>query len=283
MWALLGGEGGEALADCSTGALHGRDRARRARGGVPRGEVEPHPTWTLDFAARFARRLEDFGVAWLEEPLNRGDVCGLAALRRETRTPIAGGELNGSLVEYLALLDADALDIYQPDATLAEGSYGGELSASFWILREALARGRRFTPHTWTNGFGFGVNLQVAGAVPRDARLLLEFPHEPPFAGANFSRFLKKKWTVDREGRIKIPDEPGLGMEVDWDVVRRFGRRVFRGDERSIALRALVERKLSVALELRAALAARPRAELAPADFRVPELPFGLSASRSRS
>jgi L-alanine-DL-glutamate epimerase-like enolase superfamily enzyme len=255
-----------------------------ANQGWPVSIVRPHPTWDLDFAVRFARRLEDFQVRWLEEPLNRGDVPGLRALRDATKTPIAGGEINASLLEFQRLLEHDCLDIYQPDATLAGGTFAGGLTECWWVLREVLARGadRRgrpltYTPHTWTNGFGFGVNLQLLGAVPRAKRTFLELPHEPPFAEEAFCRFLRGTWRIDAEGEIRVPDEPGLGVQVDWDVVRRFGKRLYRGDRRSIAWRTLLDRKLVVALEL--ARERREREQAArPAAFRLPEPPFSRPA-----
>lgn len=334
VWALLGGEGGDAIAYASTGSVHtpeetaelvkrargdgfraaklrvkSRDMdamlrvveaARRAGGddfplmvdanqGWPVTIVRPHPAWDLDFAARFAARLEDFCVHWLEEPLNRGDIAGLRALREATRTPIAGGELNASFLEFQLLLEHDCLDVYQPDATLAGGTFAGGVTECWWVLCEVLARGadRRgrplsYCPHTWTNGFGLGVNLQLMGCVPRARRGLLEVPHEPPFAGENFSRFLRRKWAIDAEGRVRIPDEPGLGMEVDWSVVRRFGRRLYRGDRRSVGWKTLLDRKFRVALELRREIADRERAAR-PAEFRLPEPPFTRIAEGERA
>jgi L-alanine-DL-glutamate epimerase-like enolase superfamily enzyme len=106
-------------------------------------------------------RLAELDVLWMEEPLAGSDLRGLAALRASAPgTRIAGGEMARTFVESLAALDADAFDVYQPDVVLA----GGMLRART-IAEVALARGRWFTPHTWTNGIGLLANLHVAAGV----------------------------------------------------------------------------------------------------------------------
>jgi len=132
--------------------------------GWPVELLEPSPRWTEDFAARFAQAIEPYDVAWLEEPLHRLDFDGLARLRKRTRTPIAGGEVNASWRDYLSMLDRGSLDVYQPDAVMCGGTVAGGISVVSWLLREIAGRNERraegerpvrYTPHTWTNGLGF--------------------------------------------------------------------------------------------------------------------------------
>ena len=65
--------------------------------------------------------------------------------------------------EFDAYLDADALDVYQPDAMLAVGLLRAKKSP------RARAPRRHYTPHTWTNGLGLLVNLHVAAGVGAEA------------------------------------------------------------------------------------------------------------------
>ena len=68
---------------------------------------------------RIAAELADLGVFWLEEPLPSGDLDGMRALRGLVR--VAGGEMARTPAELLAALEADALDVLQPDVVLSIG------------------------------------------------------------------------------------------------------------------------------------------------------------------
>src|SRR5829696_2553993 len=68
------------------------------------------PALDVVSARRVADELAELGVLWLEEPLDGGDLRGLAALRAGDRIRIAGGEMTRSMPELLAALDADAFD-----------------------------------------------------------------------------------------------------------------------------------------------------------------------------
>jgi len=220
-----------------------------ANQGWPVDILDETPRWDLEFATRFARAIEPFNVAWLEEPLNRGNLEGLARLRNSTRTPIAGGEMNSSWRDFLAMLELDSLDVYQPDAVLVGGSYAGGVSVCYWLIRALEARrqadpasARKFSPHTWTTGLGFALALQLVGVLPPEQRSLIEYPLEGPWRPEAWARFVRGGFAPDRDGRIPIPERPGLGVEIDWSVIRRFGRRVYRGTRASVGWHALRDR-----------------------------------------
>jgi L-alanine-DL-glutamate epimerase-like enolase superfamily enzyme len=171
------------------------------------------PSLDLPGARRVADELRELGVFWLEEPLAGSDLHGLAALRAGTGVRIAGGEMARSLDELLALLDADALDVYQPDVVLAAGMSRVRLFAEL-----ALARNRWFSPHTWTNGLGLLANLHVMAGVGGGP--YIEFPYDPP--GWTVERrdfFLAEPIRIDEDGCVAVPDRPGLGAVLAHDVV----------------------------------------------------------------
>ena len=121
------------------------------------GDISP----ALDLATvrRIADELAELDVFWLEEPLPGGDWTGMRSLRgRGVR--VAGGEMVRTPAELLAALDADALDVYQPDVVLAVGMLRARTIAEL-----ALLKNRWFTPHTWTNGLGLLANLHVVAGV----------------------------------------------------------------------------------------------------------------------
>ena len=177
----------------------------------------PYPEWDFKRAVQFARECEDLDVYWLEEPLYQYDFDGYARLRAETDVRIAGGEMLAELHPFRELLVRGGLDVVQPDATLS----GGILTCRK-ISALAEAFGAEYAPHTWTNGIGLAANLQLIGAAPNAA--FCEFPYEPGrWVPEARDGMLTEPLTVDADGTIAIPQEPGLGVEVDWDKVERVG------------------------------------------------------------
>lgn len=168
-------------------------------------------------ARRIAARLADDGVLWLEEPLAGTDLRGLAGLRASAPgVRIAGGEMTRTFSETLAALDADAFDVYQPDVVLA----GGMLRTRT-VAEVALARNRWFTPHTWTNGIGLLANLHVVAGVGGGP--FVEFPYDPPgWTPERRDAFLLTPVRPDAEGVLRVPDAPGLGVELDETAIKRY-------------------------------------------------------------
>jgi D-galactarolactone cycloisomerase len=164
---------------------------------------------------RLADALRDLDVLWLEEPLPRHDVRGHAALR-QTGIAVSGGEMAREPADLEAFLEADALDVYQPDAVLAVG-----LLRARELAERVLARGRRFTPHTWTNGIGLLANLHLTAGVGGGP--YLELPSDPPAWTPERRDFmLAAPLRPDGEGFVAVPDRPGLGVELDEDALRRY-------------------------------------------------------------
>jgi L-alanine-DL-glutamate epimerase-like enolase superfamily enzyme len=168
-------------------------------------------------ARRLIATLADYGVLWVEEPLAGTDLRGLAALRASTPgTRIAGGEMTRTFHDGLAALDADAFDVYQGDVVLAAGMLRTRTLAEL-----ALARGRWFTPHTWTNGIGLLANLHVAAGVGGGP--FLEFPYDPPgWTPERRDAMLAAPIRPDRDGILRVPASPGIGVSLDEAAIVRY-------------------------------------------------------------
>lgn len=168
----------------------------------------------LTMARRVVRRLEGLGVLWLEEPLPLSDVGGLKSLRSTGTLRIAGGEMVRTPEELLRLLREDALDVYQPDVVLSIG-----MARCRTIGELALASGRWFTPHTWTDGgIGLLANLHVAAGVGGGP--YLEFPYDPPGWTPEVRDFLlAEPLDIDADGCLRVPDRPGLGVRLDERIL----------------------------------------------------------------
>jgi len=173
----------------------------------------------LDLPAvrRIADELRELGVLWLEEPLPGADLTGMRTLREQTGIRVAGGEMARTPGELLHALAAGALDVVQPDVVLAVGMLRARTVADV-----ALLGNHWFTPHTWTNGLGLLANLHVAAGVGGGP--YLEFPYDPPgWTPQRRDFFLAEPLMIDAEtGCLRVPQAPGLGTDIDEDLVARF-------------------------------------------------------------
>jgi L-alanine-DL-glutamate epimerase-like enolase superfamily enzyme len=164
-------------------------------------------------ARRLIERLAEFDVLWVEEPLDGNDIHGMRSLRHTTGVRVAGGEMARTFEELYAALEADALDVYQPDVVLALG-----MSTARTLAELALRRNRWFTPHTWTNGIGLLANLHVVCGVGGGP--YVEFPFDPPGWTCERRDFmLAEPVRIRPDGCVHVPDAPGLGLVLDDEAV----------------------------------------------------------------
>jgi L-alanine-DL-glutamate epimerase-like enolase superfamily enzyme len=170
--------------------------------------------WPVKTAIEIARSLEPFNLLWIEEPADVTNYAGFAEIRRQVRTPIAGGETVTSLVEAESYLRAGALDLFQPDATLIGG---------IGIFRQvAQLCDRQFLPiavHAWSGGVGLMGNYHAAFASRNCTILEL----------SNVPNPLRDELLVEplrlRDGKLAAPTAPGLGVVLPPDLEERYPYR----------------------------------------------------------
>jgi L-alanine-DL-glutamate epimerase-like enolase superfamily enzyme len=208
--------------------------------------IDDAPQWNLERATEFGRACEALGVRWLEEPLDMHAYDELAELRRRMTTlKIAGCELNAGWHEAKLFLEKGSFDIYQPDATFCGG-----LETARKIFRACMEHGLEFTPHTWTNGVGFLVNLHAFAAYPE--RVMLEYPFEPPgWVPEGRDAILAEPIAVRPNGTVAVPQEPGLGLGIDPRKLRRYGTRFYKMNPVKLAVHTIRKKGLKTALELK--------------------------------
>lgn len=206
--------------------------------------IDDAPLWTLERATDFSHACADLDVSWIEEPLDMHAYDELAELCQRSAVPIAGGELNGGWHEFKVMLEKGSYDIYQPDATM-----GGGISDAKRVLDACHQHGLGYTPHTWTNGLGFLINLQVYAAGPRN--LPIEYPFEPPgWVPEARDGLLAEPIHINSDGTVTVPDGPGLGIQLDEDKLARFGEKYFEITSRGIAVKTIRDKGLLTALRL---------------------------------
>ncbi len=211
------------------------------------------PTWDLARAKRFADVCKDAGLAWIEEPLPMDDYEDLIELRNYSDVPISGGEIHtGGLPELKMMIERGCYDIFQPDAM-----FTGGIAQTMEVARLCRQHGLLYTPHTWTNGIGFAVNLQLAATAGFADEKDLEYPFNPPgWVESGRDGVLAEPFT-HQDGEVQVPTKPGLGFEIDARALRRYVKRFFSMNKAKLTWFALRDRGLAAAKEIDAAKKAR--------------------------
>ena len=187
------------------------DLVRGAREGL--GEdaillVDAGCVWDVRTALRRAEAFAEFNVGWLEEPLQQRDVDGYAWLRDRSPVPIAAGEGECGREAFRPLIDRHALDVYQVDLARCGFTDGAHIRARVEEI------GGRLCNHFYTSAINAAAGLHWLSTC-REAFLFENCVEDRPV------RRDVTLETVDAEnGRITVPDRPGLGVTLNEEFVR---------------------------------------------------------------
>ncbi|PZQ83787.1 MAG: mandelate racemase [Ancylobacter novellus] len=165
----------------------------------------------LKWALTTAQMLRDYDVGWFEEPLRPDALEGFRTLRRASPVPIAGGEVLTRRQSFVPWLSTGALDIVQPDVTKVGGL--SEQRRIAWLADDF---GLRYVGHGWNTALGLAADLQLAAALPHCD--LVEFIG----GSAYVDGIVAEPFILDDEGKLHIPDRPGLGVGLDPEALARF-------------------------------------------------------------
>ncbi len=175
--------------------------------GTPGSENDV--VWGFDRALATTRELYGLGVLWLEEPLGRYEFDNLTRLAAASDLPIAGGENNLGLHEFRLLIDEDCYDVMQPDALVCGG-----LSLLRKVAAYAQMHHKSIAPHHGGNGFGIAAHLHLRASLANATYLeLLQDP--PALEVEEFQGLLAAPLTPDADGFVRVPEGPGLGVELN--------------------------------------------------------------------
>jgi L-alanine-DL-glutamate epimerase-like enolase superfamily enzyme len=204
------------------------------------------PLWDLERAKRFADACADAGVSWVEEPLPMDAYEDLSTLTAYSRVPIAGGELHTSgLPELKMMIERRCYHIFQPDALFAGG-----IAQTIEVARLCREHGLVYTPHTWTNGIGLAVNMQLMAASGFADVKQMEYPINPPGWTVEARDAILETPFYHGRGKLETPTQPGLGFTINRKVLRKYGKRFFVMDRKRLIWFSLRTRGLKVSKEI---------------------------------
>lgn len=174
-------------------------------------DVGRYVTWNADHAIQMANRFRKYDPYWLEEPLPQDDIDGYVKLTNAVETTIAAGECLYTAYDFFDIIRRHALDLVQPDVSKVGG-----ISEAKRIVDFADKNKIRWVPHNWSTAINTAASLHLAASSPTG--FLLEFKQEP---NPLVSQIVKQPFRIN-QGAMKVPDEPGLGIEIDLDAIEKY-------------------------------------------------------------
>ncbi len=169
---------------------------------------------SVEHALRVLEQLAPYNIYFIETPIDIDDVEGYAELHDRSPIPIAAGEWQNTHWEFEELADRGKLDVLQPDV----GRVGG-FTEAIRVCRIAEERGRRIVPHCWKSAIGIAASAHLAASTK-----VCPFIE---FLPAELSESPLRRELVTREfevvdGLLRLPSQPGLGIDLNRDALRRF-------------------------------------------------------------
>jgi len=189
-------------------------QVRAARQGVgPDAElmVDAGLCWDTATAIRRAQQFEPFKLTWLEEPLHPDNLQGYARLSARAPMRIAAGEEICDIKEFQQMMDVGGIDVVQVDVTRVGG-----LARSKRIGWDSAERHRLCVNHSYKTGVNIAASLHFVAVLPNTH--YFEYCVEQ---GALRQTLTKQRFPVI-DGEISVPEEPGLGVELDDQVVEKY-------------------------------------------------------------
>src|SRR4051812_25980055 len=173
--------------------------------------------WDTATAIRRAGQFEPYRLTWLEEPLHPDNVEGYGRLSARSPVRIAAGEEVCDVAEFRRLMDVGGIDVAQVDVTRVGG-----LARSKRIGWDSAERHRLCVNHSYKTGINTAASLHFVAALPNSH--YFEYCVEQ---GALRQTLTRQRFPVV-DGDITVPEEPGLGIELDEEVVARYRVRLPR-------------------------------------------------------
>lgn len=178
--------------------------------------IDCHWNYGVNDAIRLAHACEPFDLIWLEDPVPPENNDALGRVTAATTTPIATGEHHYQRHHFRELLERQTVDLLAPDFQKVGGLLEGRRIADM-----AEVHYIQLAPHNVSGPIGTMASVHLCAAIPNF--LALEWhAASVPF----FDQLIKgQRGPLIEKGYIRVPDKPGLGMELDEGVAYQYRKR----------------------------------------------------------
>lgn len=178
-------------------------------GWYPVGWKQPGPMRNRRQAVELCAWLADYQVAWVEDFIHPERFDEYAYVRARSPVPIAAGEQVATVWDFERLIGGGCVDVVQPDLSRCGG-----LSVAAKVAAMAEEAGIDLVPHSWLTHLLTGYSLQLIAALPRARFVEFNVSQSALTRGVAPAGF-----RLEPDGTVAIPDEVGIGVEVDRDFI----------------------------------------------------------------
>ena len=168
--------------------------------------------WDSKTALQRARAFSEYNIYWLEEPLRPDDYEGYRKLAESTHVRIAAGEEESNRQSFVDLMDRGRIDVVQVDLTRCGG-----FTEAMKIAALAWDRGLPVANHGFTTYVNVTAALHWLNSIPN--ALICEFVAEEE---TNLREAITRQKLRAKDGYLAIPQEPGLGIDLDEEALRKY-------------------------------------------------------------
>lgn len=187
--------------------------ARKVMGDEPELMIDIGMVWKdLKGAIKLCNAFKDYGVYWVEEPFKPDYTEQYKRLCESTDMRISAGEEIGTLFEFDELINHCGIDIIQPDISRCGG-----ITIAKKIIDMAYKKGITLIPHAFKTGILMSASLHIIANTPN--ALWLEYVNQETVLSKTL---VKRHFTIDEKGVVTIPTAPGLGIELDEEVLEYY-------------------------------------------------------------
>jgi L-alanine-DL-glutamate epimerase-like enolase superfamily enzyme len=178
--------------------------------------VDANWAYDVDDAMIVGRALADLGYGFFEEPIAPHDREGYRRLAQHLPIRLAAGESDFVASEALTMLQDRSLGLIQPDVTRSGG-----ITETWRIAELAATFNTAYAPHVgWSGAICVAASLQLAAAA-ESFRTFECMVYENPLRDA-FTHPIVGEGSQLIDGKLAIPQGPGLGIEIDREALARF-------------------------------------------------------------
>lgn len=167
--------------------------------------------WEVAQAIRMTREFERYHIRWIEDPLRMTDWEGYRRLREAIATPIATGENEWTAAAYHRLIQAGIGDIILVDPGRSEGVTGYQKVIEMTVHAHCY-----INAHSWSSALNTAASLHLTATAPN--YIIMEMKPAP----SPMQHELVTEPIEQQDGWLTVPEGPGLGVEVNEDVVRKY-------------------------------------------------------------
>jgi galactonate dehydratase len=180
--------------------------------------IDAHGRFDVPTAVRLARRVEQYKIAWWEEPVPVESAHALKQVREQINIPISIGERLHTRWEFVPVFEQDLTDYIMPDVT-----WTGGISELKKISTMAEAYYIPVSPHDASGPINVLAGAHVMMTVPNFYRL-----ETARYKLNAYDIFIEEPLDI-REGQLFMPNAPGLGITMNMDYLRANADEQFRG------------------------------------------------------